>query len=181
MKILDIRRHAMRQKPSQHLSQDGIELARQVGARLGPYDAVLTSNLARAIETAVAMGFSVSNTSEELGLYPEALPERIAWPSSLENISNHLARFHEYQALAARQLVSWRSILPQVREGGAGLVVTHGALLEIGTIALLKEIEMPIEGAAFAYCEGLRIHVDSEVVKTVEFIRLPEQQRLISN
>lgn len=181
MKFLDIRRHAMRQKPGQHLSQDGIDLAREVGAHLGPYDAVLTSHLARAVETAVAMGFSVSETSEELGLYPQVLPERIAWPSSLDMIGNRLARLHEYQALADRQLAVWKSILPKIREGRAGLVVTHGGLLEIGTIALLNEIDLPVAGAAFAYCEGLRIHVDNQTIKTVEFIRLPEQQRLVSN
>ncbi|MCT4493234.1 hypothetical protein [Bosea minatitlanensis] len=181
MKILDIRRHSMRQKPGQHLSQDGVELARRVGAHLGPYEAVLTSNLARAIETAVAMGFALNDISEEIGLYPEALSEQLEWPASLEKIDHRLSLFPEHQILASKQVASWKSILPKIPEKGCGLIITYGTLLEIGAIFLLREIGRPIEGPAFAYCEGLRVHVNGETVEAVEFMRLPEGQRMLSN
>ena len=42
MRILEVRRHTMRRKPGQHLSQDGIELARMVGDQSGPFDLVVT-------------------------------------------------------------------------------------------------------------------------------------------
>ena len=32
MRMLEVRRHTMRRKPGQHLSQEGIDLARLVGA-----------------------------------------------------------------------------------------------------------------------------------------------------
>ncbi len=33
MKIIELRRHSKRVKPSPHLTQDGVELARKVGAQ----------------------------------------------------------------------------------------------------------------------------------------------------
>jgi hypothetical protein len=181
MKVLEIRRHAMRQKPGQHLSQEGIELARRVGADLGPFDIVVTSHLARAIETAVAMGFAVRDTSEDLGQCPETLPARVGWPASLNVIGQNLHRFSDIRDFAFGQLACWTSIFPSIAEGGRGLVVGHGALLELGTIALLNETGAGLDGPSFAYCEGLRIHVNDENVEMVELVRLPEGQRLISN
>lgn len=171
----------MRQKPGQHVSQDGVALARQVGADLGPYSAVTTSNLARAIETAVAMGFAVSRTSHDLGSYPETLPEQISWPAPLGEIQCSLSQLPEFIELARMQSALWKSFLSEIPDGEAGLVVTHGGLLEIGAIALLSELEMPIEGDAFAYCEGLRLRANGGTIESVEQMRLPEGQRLVSN
>ena len=49
----------MRTPPSEHLSREGVDLARRVGATLGSYDLVVTSDLPRAIETAIVMGYAV--------------------------------------------------------------------------------------------------------------------------
>lgn len=171
----------MRQKPGQRLSQEGVELARRVGAELGPYDAVLTSDLARAVETAVAMGFAVGATCEELGAYPETLPDAIHWPASLDEIRRSLSGLPGISEMASRQAACWKGFLKSLPEGGNGLIVTHGALLEIGAIALLGELGMPVEGPAFAYCEGLRIRLDGATIEAVEQVRLPDGQRLVSN
>jgi hypothetical protein len=181
VKLLDILRHSMRQKPGTRLSQAGVDLGRKVGASLGPYDTVLTSNLERAVETAIAMGFAVSCTSEEIGAYPEALPHQIGWPAPLNEINNRLAESPELQEMAARQIAQWKSLLPVIPDGGAGLIVTHGALLEIGAIAVLDEIGAPIEGGAFAYCEGLRIYFEGAAIEKIEQMRLPESERMVSN
>lgn len=171
----------MRQKPGQHLSQDGVALARQIGTNLGPYYAVTTSNLARAIETAVAMGFAISRTNRDLGSYPETLPEQLSWPAPLDEIQCSLSQFPEFIELAQMQTALWKSLLSEIPDDEAGLVVTHGGLLEIGAIALLSELDMPIEGDAFAYCEGLRLRANGRAIVSVEQMRLPEEQRLVSN
>lgn len=59
MRVLEVRRHTMRSKPGKHLSQAGVSLARHVGETMGSFDRVVTSTLARAFETAIAMGFAV--------------------------------------------------------------------------------------------------------------------------
>lgn len=171
----------MRQKPGQHLSQDGVALARQVGADLGPYSAVTTSDLSRAIETAVAMGFAVSRTSHDLGSYPETLPEQISWPAPLDGIQCSLSRFPDLIELARMQTALWKGFLSEIPDGDAGLVVTHGGLFEIAAVALLSELNMPIEGDAFAYCEGLRLRANDRMIAAVEQMRLPEEQRLVNN
>lgn len=181
MKILDIRRHTMRQKPGQHLSRDGVALARQVGLSLGPDAAVITSHLARAIETAVAMGFAVDRTVEVLGSHPEALPDQIAWPAPLDEIQRRLSRYPELVSFAGAQAAMWKRILSEIPDGEAGLVITHGGLLEVATIALLSELGLPVEGDAFAYCEGLRIRAAGTTIEAVEQMRLPKEQRLVSN
>ena len=53
MRVIDHRRHTMRTKPGDHLSQSGVDLARRVGASMGPYDVVITSTVARAFGSSV--------------------------------------------------------------------------------------------------------------------------------
>ena len=84
MRTLYVRRHTMRRKPGQHVSQDGIDLARLVGAESGPFNLVVTSPVPRAVETAIAMGFEVDETDESLGRIPSGPPPagRVRSPAS---------------------------------------------------------------------------------------------------
>src|SRR5215217_30724 len=66
MRLLEIRRHARRERPAQHLIQRGVDMARTLGAELGPFHRVVTSPLARCVETAVAMGFAVDEEQPAL-------------------------------------------------------------------------------------------------------------------
>ncbi|MDQ2741632.1 MAG: hypothetical protein M3Z66_04960, partial [Chloroflexota bacterium] len=56
----------MRVKPGRHLSQAGVDLARRTGNQMGPFDRVITSTVARAYETAIAMGFAVDQQDDRL-------------------------------------------------------------------------------------------------------------------
>ena len=67
MRTLEVRRHTMRRKPGQRLSQDGIELARLVGDGSGHFDLVVSSDVPRAIETAIAMGYEVNEIDPKIG------------------------------------------------------------------------------------------------------------------
>ncbi|MBZ0278386.1 MAG: hypothetical protein K8I60_19725, partial [Anaerolineae bacterium] len=71
MRYLEMRRHTIRIKPGQHLSQAGVTLARRVGETIGPFDRVITSTIPRAYETAIAMGFAVDEQLDELGTMDE--------------------------------------------------------------------------------------------------------------
>ena len=55
-----------------HLSAEGVTLARQIGADLGPFDRVYVSTIPRTMETALAMGYAVTRI---LGI-ERALDER---------------------------------------------------------------------------------------------------------
>ncbi len=69
MKTIEIRRHTYRTKPGQHLSQQGVTLARHVGEGIGPFARVVTSTVPRAFETAIAMGFAVDEQNELMSSY----------------------------------------------------------------------------------------------------------------
>src|SRR5262245_40559339 len=61
---LEVRRHSYTKKGAargrgSHLSAEGVAFARAIGATLGPFSYVVTNELPRAVETAVAMGFAV--------------------------------------------------------------------------------------------------------------------------
>ena len=73
----------MRTKPGQHLSQDGVSLARHVGQDLASFDLVVSSELPRAIETAIAIGFAADRLIANLGILPKEVLTAINWPNSL--------------------------------------------------------------------------------------------------
>jgi len=181
MRKLDIHRHAMRQKPGNHLSQDGIELARYVGRTLNSYERVLTSTLPRAIQTAVAMGFAITETVEELGAVHESIVQRLQWPADLSAINISIAACAECTALAESQASLWEEIAAHLSDGAAGLIITHGAILELGVVATLRRISQAIDGEAFAYCEGVRVYFGDHSVERVEQLRLPREKRLIDS
>src|SRR6185436_5973238 len=82
MKTIEIRRHSIRTKPGDHLSQEGVTLARRVGGNLGPFDRVVTSTLLRALETAIAMGFAVDEQNQLMSSYGADVEQEIPWPQS---------------------------------------------------------------------------------------------------
>jgi hypothetical protein len=181
MKRLDVLRHSMRPKPGSHLSQDGIELARYVGRTLGPYGRVVTSTLPRAIETAVALGFAVTNTVEALCAVDDGIVRTIRWPSDLSAIDRVLAKCPECTAFAQAQASLWEEIVAPLSDGEAGLIITHGAILELGTLALLRRSHQPVTGEAFGYCEGVRIYFGDHSGDRMEQLRVPAEMRMISN
>ena len=48
MRVIEPRRHTMRVKPGDHLSQAGVDLARRVGGTMGRYDLVVIEDAAQA-------------------------------------------------------------------------------------------------------------------------------------
>ncbi len=83
MKTIEIRRHTYRTKPGQHLSQQGVTLARKVGEGVGPFERVITSTVPRAFETAIAMGFAVDEQVELMSNYSDDVEFDAPWPQSL--------------------------------------------------------------------------------------------------
>ena len=117
MRTLYVRRHTMRRKPGQHLSQDGIALARLVGAESGPFSLVVTSPVPRAVETAIAMGFEVDETDESLGRIPSGTAS--GWPCPFSRISEVVRAGGRAAKFATEIADLWRSIVePQAVHRG---------------------------------------------------------------
>ena len=87
MRIVEHRRHTMRVKPGQHLSQAGIDLARKIGNNLGPFVRVVTSDIPRAFETAIVMGFAVDEQVDELANLPAGFEDEVQWNAGFASIA----------------------------------------------------------------------------------------------
>lgn len=157
MKIIEIRRHSIRVAGGDHLNQQGIALARSVGQGMGPFHYVATSELTRALETAVAMGFPVNEQSPLLNTYGGDVEREAPWPLPF----HHCAEIVRQDGAAAR--FAWRladyyqMILDRIPDGGSALVVNHGGVLELGVVACLPDADFSSWGESAGYCEGARL------------------------
>lgn len=180
MKTLEVRRHTMRKKPADHLSQEGIDLANLVGKSLKSFDFVVTSTLPRAIETSKAMGYAVDEMWGELGHLPKEVLEKISWPQSFKGIAETIAREETVQVFAQFQANLWRRVLDQLSSSQHGLIITHGGIIELGAIGIQPTAQHSEWGRALGYCEGVRITCDGEN-RECKILRVPEKYRLIEN
>ena len=173
MAYLEIRRHSKRERPSKHLSQEGVLLARDVGRRIGPFERVVCSSAWRAVETAVAMGFAVDEIRDELHMdrAEAALPTAVM----------DLARFDEFaeaaKSGAARKyaeglLEVWTQIARSLGKDGRGLVVGHGVTIELGAVVALPDADHAAWGKGLSVCEGVRLEFTRGRVVGGEVLRI---------
>ncbi|MBI2885933.1 MAG: histidine phosphatase family protein [Chloroflexi bacterium] len=173
MRYLDIRRHARRTQPGQHLSQEGVDLARRVGSSSGPYHRVVTSPLPRAIETAIAMGFAADAVDPALAEGEQELFARVEWTAGFGPIATVVRRGGAPGRFARRLAQAWLSIARSLPDEGSALVITHGGFIEAGVAACLPSVDISSWGPSCDYCEGVRLAVDGERFVAGEPLRLP--------
>ena len=163
MRFLELRRHSLRVRPNEHLSQEGVTLARRVGNELNSFNLVITSPSPRAFETAIAMGFAVDEIytpvdfdKSDWSKLGRLLPEGTAFENR--------ARIMKAEGLAtqyAEKLVrQWTLISEQLPEGGRALVITHGGYLDDSAVACLPNENHQEWGGNFGHCEGIRLTYD---------------------
>ena len=84
MPEIEHRRHSWRSPTGVHLTQQGVELARRVGETMGKFDIVITSDLPRAFETAIAMGYAVDSQAKALAKIDAELAKlKAIWDTDL--------------------------------------------------------------------------------------------------
>lgn len=172
MKTIEIRRHSIRQKPGDHLSQQGITLARLVGQNLGPFDRVVTSTLPRAFETAIAMGFAVDEQSELMSTYGNGVEREAPWPLSLAAYAEVVSAGGAATKYANELAGVYRKLANFLADGRAALVINHGGVLELGAVACLPDADHIAWGSHFEYCEGVRLFWEDEKFVNVEVLRV---------
>jgi len=174
MKSIEIRRHSIRTKPGDHLSQEGVTLARLVGENLGPFARVVTSTLPRAFETAIAMGFAVDEQNELMSSYGRDVEREAPWPLSFARYAE-VVRNGSAAARYAQQLATFYSKLADhLAEGRAALVINHGGVLELGVMACLPDKDYEFWGEAGDYCEGARLFWEAGKFVNAEVLRVPK-------
>jgi broad specificity phosphatase PhoE len=174
VKILEIRRHSIR-KPGEHLNQEGVSLARKVGQGMGPFDHVVTSSLARAFETAIAMGFAVNEQAEILSTYGDYdVDKELPWPQPFAAFPPALRAGKDAAKYAGKLAAFYENIMNSIREGGAALAVHHGGVVEIGVAACLPDTDFSSWGAHVDYCEGARLFWENGKFTRGELLRVPK-------
>jgi len=172
MRFLEVRRHTMRLKPGQHLTQEGVTLARRVGDAIGPFDCVITSTLHRAYETAIAMGFAVNDQLETLAMIPDEVGKEVDWDAGFGRIAEAIKEGGEAAKFAEGQYKLWKMIVESVPDSGAALIITHGGLIEFGAIAAMPEADHDSWGATCHYCEGVRLSYEEGRFQSAQILRI---------
>ena len=175
MRVLEVRRHTMRSKPGKHLSQAGVSLARRIGETMGPFDRVVTSTLARAFETAIAMGFAVDERCELLSEMSDEVDAEVDWTLGFPEFTRAIAQGGATDRFAAAQAALWTEIVSSVGEGGRALIVSHGGIIEAGTIGCLPGANHAVWGGALDYCEGVRLSFADGRFRAAEILRMAER------
>lgn len=172
MKILEVRRHSIRQTDGDHLNQNGISLARKVGQGIGPFDLVATSTLPRAFETAIAMGFAVTEQNELMNTYGGAVEREAPWPMPYFHYSEIVKQNGAASQYAYHLMDYYMSILDRVSQNGSALVVNHGGVVELGVVACLPDADYQEWGDPAGYCEGARLFLDDGRFTRGEVLRV---------
>ena len=172
MKILEVRRHSIRDLGGDHLNQKGIALARKVGQGIGPFDFVATSALPRAFETAVAMGFAVTEQNELMNTYGGAIEREAPWPMPYFHYSE-IVKMEGAASRYAYQLMDYYvGILERIPLGGSALIINHGGVVELGVTACLPKMDFSNWGESVDYCEGARLFWDDGQFTRGEVLRV---------
>ncbi len=173
MKSIEIRRHSIRTKPGDHLSQQGVTLARLVGENLGPFERVVTSTLPRAFETAIAMGFAVDEQIELMSSYGSNVEREAPWPLSFAGYAEATRKGGAAASYADRLASFYSRLAGNLTEGRAALVINHGGVLELGVVACLPDASYEYWGHAADYCEGARLFWEDRKFVKAEVLRVP--------
>ena len=183
LRVIDHRRHTMRAKPGEHLSQPGVDLARRVGAgEFGPvprYQRVVTSPAPRAFETAIAMGFAVDAQADFLWLGDASAD--VPWPfdpGAVPEIVRTRPRLAGFTAVLARELLAIAAGLP---DGGAALLVSHGGLVELSAAVLLPDADHRSWGPPIGYAEGIRLIFEGGRCTGAEPLRVAPADYFVEN
>lgn len=173
MPHLEIRRHTMRTKPGQHLSQAGVDLARMVGSRIGPFDRVVASTVPRAFETALAMGFAVDEQFDLLMNVPDGVEDEVgAWDSGFAAWGGAFKRGGATGRYGLALAELYRTIAESLPEGGAALIISHGGIVEAGAVACLPDADHAAWGPYCRCCEGVRLEYNGREFTGIRILRV---------
>lgn len=172
MKIIELRRHSIRSQPGDHLSQAGVTLARRIGETIGPFEHVVTSTLTRAFETAIAMGFAVTEQMELMSTYGPSVEAEIPWPQPFAAYAKAIHRGNAAATYANDLGDYYTNLANSLQEGGAALVINHGGVVELGAVAAFPDGDYESWGEAVNYCEGARLFWQDGKFVSGEVLRL---------
>lgn len=172
-KVVEIRRHSARHHDQWgHLTQAGVELAQRVGATMGRFDLVVSSPLPRAVETAIAMGYGIDRVIEDLAVVGQAAMEEIDWPMGFAAFAHRMKPGTATERRGMELAALLQSLTHDLPDGGAALALSHGAVIEMATIASIPDANHTTWGPQCGHCEGVRFTFQTDLPTTAEILRI---------
>lgn len=172
--FIELRRHTARHHDEWgHLTQVGVELARRVGSTMGRFDLVISSPLPRAAETAIAMGYGIDQEIQEFAVVGETAMAAIDWPMGFDEFTRRMKPGTGIAQRGGELAALLLSIAQTLPDGGGALVLSHGAVIEMSTIAATPWIDHTAWGPHCGHCEGVRLTHRDGAFSTAEVLRVP--------
>lgn len=171
MPVLEIRRHSFK-GISDHLSQEGVQLARRIGFQMGPFQIVVTSHLPRAVETACAMGFAIDETNQDLAILPSEVLTEVNWQGGYPEFARAISRPGPTQDFGKKLKHICESLMVSLNDHQQALIISHGGLIEAATVACCGPDSVSSWNFAAGNCEGARIHFHNGIFQQPEPVRL---------
>ena len=174
MPEIEHRRHSWREPPGEHLTQKGVDLARRVGEAMGRFDLVVTSDMPRAFETAIAMGYAVDRQEPVLGYAAPSWEDEVDWTLGCAEFARGFALGGATTRACRAQADLLRRIAAELPANGRALVVSHGGIIEAGVAGLLPRYDYSDWGLSCERCEGVLMRFDGINCVDAGLLRLPD-------
>ncbi len=155
-------------------------MARKIGKQMGPFDCILTSQIPRTVETALAMGFAVDEQWEALGAIPAEVfeeighQERWTWAAPFRTFAEVISRDGATAHMGKHQQALWVKALESVPTNGNVLILSHGRIIEAGLVTCVPDEDFSRWGAPFHHCEGVRMKYHEGRFTDVQLLRIEE-------
>jgi len=136
------------------------------------YRLVVSSPLPRAKETAERIAGRLD--AVEPGLLPDLGSHAATLFGELRTLSDWarlLAREEEARTFAAEQLPTWSRIASRVGETDHALAVSHGGIIELPAILLMRQLGVALSGPSFGYGDGVRVRYVKGTPAAIEVLR----------
>ncbi|HEY6957578.1 MAG TPA: histidine phosphatase family protein [Candidatus Limnocylindria bacterium] len=175
MPILDVRRHAQRQSlddQNSALSTVGREMCEKLSRVAPRYALVVSSPLPRAKETAQRIAGRLDTIDP--GLLPDLGSHAAQLFGEMRVLADWARLLDESQGArrdAEAQLSAWLRLVSRVAEKDRVLAVSHGGIVDLPAIVLMRRLGARVDGPIFGYGEGVRVTYANGAATKIELLR----------
>lgn len=156
-------RHSKRDSGNKHINDTGLSIAHQVGKILGDFDLVITSVSSRAIETCIALGYTIditidfSSSTEGINKPLKQLADRTPFIVYQQEYQDKSIIF-DFGNNCKKLILDAITNSPKQKKNNI-LLVSHGGVIEASTVAFSPKTDFESFGPGVDYCEGVLIEL----------------------
>ena len=172
MKYLEVRRHAQRNASGESLSEEGLETARHVGQTLPEFDLVITSELGWAVDTAVAMGYSIDVKLNAQAYEEDEDDEEVSRYASPADYAKVIKTSSGIARWAQAQSEYYLSIINRLHDSEKGLIISHGGAIDAAAVVCFPNADYESWGPLFGHCEGYCLSIENGQFVDIEIRRI---------